>query len=129
MLRCVVAAALLCAVALATGPSGDYCGSYMGFIKGKMTVTGNEFAFQLDVAGTKSVCPKAPFTLDAATGAMNVPSVKNPTDCLGHLVKSNGLSEFSATYHAADNTIKLDAGVGSVELSKCKKELFGFGNL
>jgi len=128
MFRTLVCVAALAALALAGAPSGAYCGSYMGFIKGKMTVTGNEFAFSLDVAGTKSSCPNAPFTVNAA-GAVDVPSLKDPNACLGHLVRSNGLTQFDVSYNAAENTIKLDAGIGSVTLERCDKSLFGLGNL
>ena len=116
----VLAALCLTSAASAAGaPKGSYCGSYMFFIKGRITiVSSTELDFELDVGGKKTTCNKEKYLVDPK-GAMTLPDTNNKGDCIGDLIKSNDLETLKIDYDAGSNKIHLDAGVGSVNLKSC----------
>ena len=122
-MRCFVVALVAVVLFAATltsaldAPSGTYCGSYMFLIKGKIKFTSASL-FDLDLKiGAKSTdCKNQRFTLHD-DGDVDLTDLDAAGNCIGDLVRDNGLSDLKVTFH--DGHIILDAGVGTVKLSKC----------
>jgi hypothetical protein len=117
-----ILALMLLAVSAASAagmPSGTYCGSYMFFIKGRLSFpTSSELDFTLDVGGKKTTCDKEKYIV-APDGSLALPDKAKKGDCIGDLMSSNSLDTLNIKYEAGSNKIHLDAGVGSVTLERC----------
>jgi len=115
--------ALCAAVALAdaaTGPQGQYCGSYsFGLIKGTGHFNKDDtLELKLNAFGKDIECNKEKYSYDAASQEVRVPSAIDSNDCLGNLITSNGLS-FSAKYDPSTEVVSLDLGIASIDLEQC----------
>ena len=111
----VVIAALLALGAVAS-PSGMYCGSYMGMVSGKVTFASSTIDVKLDVFSSKHECDNVAYSFNGVTNAINIPSATDKSSCLGDLISSN-----AATYHPGANTISLDVGIATIDMSSCKQ--------
>jgi hypothetical protein len=111
--------AVFAAVVLAAGPSGSYCGSYNGLVTGKVDFTsGSSATINIDILGSDTNCPGEGYTYDASNGVIDFPGATNPSDCLGRLLSSYGIT-MTATYDASANTISLGTSVASITLTPC----------
>ncbi|EAN90210.1 hypothetical protein C3747_23g983c [Trypanosoma cruzi] len=101
-------------------PSGDYCGGYMSLVNGRITVhpTTSEFDISLDVFGEKYLCKEEKYSYNETTGQMFLDGVNDPDDCLGTILRDNGL-KLSVTYLQGEDAILLDFDVVTVKLSRC----------
>jgi hypothetical protein len=111
--------AVFAAVVLAAGPSGDYCGSYNGIVTGKGDFTSSTSAnLNINIFGSDTNCPGEAYTYDASTGVIDFPGATNPSDCLGALLSSYGIT-LTATYDSSANSISLVTSVATINLTPC----------
>ena len=120
LIALLVAAVVCCMVgAVAAAPSGTYCGSYMFVIKGKISFRSEQtFDLDIDTPESKSHCQAQRFKLEA-DGAVTLPDAELDGNCIGELMRGNGLSGLKIKYNAGRNTIDLDAGVADITLKSC----------
>ena len=106
------------ALAVTANPSGNYCGSYMGMVTGKVDFGKNTIDVNLDVFNSKSNCPNVYYQFNAVTNIITIPSASDKADCLGKLISSNGL-KLDATYNPSANSISLDVGIATIDMTSC----------
>ena len=120
MMKALLVATLLVALAAASGPSGQYCGSYMGMVSGTLTIESTtSFDITLTIFGTPTTCNNEAYSYDAATGVMTIPGAAEPTNCLGAIIVQNGMGTLTATYDPSSNDIDVVVSIASLTLDSC----------
>ena len=100
--------------AVATSPSGNYTGraSVLGqTVLGTVSIM-NGTHMNLDVGHPAHIkCPGEPYALDAATGAVTLPSAGTAGDCVHDALAAHGGSIESIFYNSSADAIRVDVTV------------------
>lgn len=109
--------------AVASYPSGQYCGSYgWGVITGTVTFAGGGRKL-VDIsisapAGMSATCRNVRWDMDALSGVVGLDGLDTRGTCIYNLITDHGL-RFGGKYSAAQDTLDIDLGYTSLVASKC----------
>lgn len=117
----ISACVLLLAGLIVADPSGPYCGSYsFGLVTGKVDMNDSKHVFDLEFHGLGAdvKCENEAYVYNAETGVLAVAGATDTSNCLGSVLKSNGLT-LTVTYNSGEDTLKIDLGIASLTASPC----------
>lgn len=89
-------------------PFGSYCGSVEGLVDVKLSISGqSRFTVNATLGGEMVVCKDEEYKLDASTGAISLPGLQDPSDCIAKKLEDFGEApgDLSMSYDAAANSI------------------------
>lgn len=108
-----------------TGPSGQYCGSLTGGIfKGALEAEPVAHRLYFHIEGSIShlnrTCEEERYTYDPKTGAVDLPDVHQPGNCIGGLLDEGGHLSLAVVYHDKEDLLRLDLGFVHVDCKPCE---------
>ncbi|KAG8346183.1 hypothetical protein ERJ75_000056800 [Trypanosoma vivax] len=101
-------------------PNGEYCGDYLGILKGRISIglVPGKFDLYLNFSGKETQCMGEEYSYDEKTNVLDIKGAEDKNDCLGKMLHDNRLT-LSVRYAPDADKLVLDFGIAVVELKKC----------
>ena len=113
-------------------PHGAYCGSAGGGLVTLKVAVVSLSAVNMSgsIFGQAINCPMEKVVYNANNGSIVIPSITQPTDCVGQALSNEGVDPTAVTivYNAATNVLTINTPLGGVVMSACSSRVSTHAN-